>query len=273
MKVERLRLGLVAASAGAALWLLPFLWMIVASLREGVPADIASLTPPPPFSLANFREAWESGPFLVWYANTVLMCGGILFVQIVTVSMAGYAFARIEFPGREWLFSAFLAQLLLIPPLLIEPNLALLARLGLYDTLGGVMAPYFASAFGVFLMRQTFKSIPLAYEEAAMMDGAGTFSIIFRILLPMASPALAAFSIVSVTAHWNEFLWPLMVINDPAKQTLTIGLAAFTRGAEGGKEWGVLAAGTLLVMAPLAVVFVAFQRRFVDSFVFSGVKG
>ena len=89
----------------------------------------------------------------------------------------------------------------------------------------------------------------------------------------MAQPGLVAFAIVSVTAHWNEFLWPLMVINDPGKHTLTIGLAAFTRGAEGGKEWGVLAAGTLLVMAPLAVVFVAFQRRFVDSFVFSGVKG
>ena len=129
------------------------------------------------------------------------------------------------------------------------------------------MAPYFASAFGTFLMRQTFLALPRDFEEAAASTARGGGNRLVR-ALPMAKPGLIAFAIVSVTAHWNEFLWPLMVINSPDNQTLTIGLAAFTRGAEGGKEWGVLAAGTLLVMAPLAVAFVAFQRRFVDSFVF-----
>ena len=274
---RRLWPALLAAllAAVAFLWAAPFLWTLVASFRpEGAgSAGMASLVPDTPQTLENFRNALESGSFGLYYLNTLIVVVGVLAVQCVTVSLAGYAFARLSFPGRDVLFYAFLLQLMLVPPALIVPNLATVVDLGLYDTLPGVMAPYFASAFGTFLMRQTFLALPRDFEEAAAIDGAPWWAIIWYVLLPMAKPGLVAFAIVSVTAHWNEFLWPLMVINDPAKHTLTIGLAAFTRGAEGGKEWGVLAAGTLLVMAPLAVVFVAFQRRFVDSFVFSGVKG
>jgi sn-glycerol 3-phosphate transport system permease protein len=200
------------------------------------------------------------------------MCGGILGVQLVTVSMAGYAFARLRFPGRDWVFSAFLLQLLLIPPLLIVPNLATLVSLHLYDKLLGIMTPYFASAFGVFLMRQTFRSIPRDFEEAAMLDGAGVAVLIRHVLLPLARPGLVAFAIVSVTAHWNEFLWPLMAVSSPKNQVLTVGLASFASGAEAGSAWGVIAAGTFLVAAPLLVLFLVFQRRFVSSFVFSGIK-
>ena len=262
-------------AAIAFLWATPFLWTLVASFRpEGAgSASMASLVPDTPQTLDNFRNALDAGAFGLYYMNTLIVVLGLLAVQCVTVSLAGYAFARLRFPGRDALFYVFLLQLMLVPPALIVPNLRTIVDLGLYDTLPGVMAPYFASAFGTFLMRQTFLALPRDFEEAAALDGAPWWAIIWYVLLPMAQPGLVAFAIVSVTAHWNEFLWPLMVINDPAKQTLTIGLAAFTRGAEGGKEWGVLAAGTLLVMAPLAVVFVAFQRRFVDSFVFSGVKG
>ncbi len=188
MKVDGRLLGLLVVSAAALLWAVPFAWMAVASLRPGVPADIASLTPSGPFGFANFVEAWKSGSFPLWYLNTVIMCGGILLVQLVTISMAGYAFARLRFPGRDLLFSAFLLQLLLIPPLLIVPNLATLVSLHLYDTLLGIMAPYFASAFGVFLMRQTFRAIPRDYEEAAMLDGASIAALIRHVLLPLARP-------------------------------------------------------------------------------------
>lgn len=259
----------------AFLWASPFLWTLVASFRpEGAgSAGMASLLPDFTPTLENFRNALESGSFGLYYINTIIVVTGLLAVQCVTVSLAGYAFARLRFAGRDVLFYAFLLQLMLVPPALIVPNLRTIVDLGLYDSLPGVMAPYFASAFGTFLMRQTFLALPRDFEEAAAIDGAPWWAIVWYVLLPMARPGLLAFAIVSVTAHWNEFLWPLMVINSPANQTLTIGLAAFARGAEGGKEWGVLAAGTLLVMAPLAVAFVAFQRRFVDSFVFSGVKG
>ena len=143
------------------------------------------------------------------------MVAGVLAVQCVTVSLAGYAFARLRFPGRDFLFYAFLLQLMLVPPALIVPNLRTVVDLGLYDTLPGVMAPYFASAFGTFLMRQTFLALPRDFEEAAAIDGAPWWAIIWYVLLPMAKPGLVAFAIVSITAHWNEFLWPLMVINEP----------------------------------------------------------
>ncbi|RFB78823.1 carbohydrate ABC transporter permease [Methylovirgula sp. 4M-Z18] len=272
MKADGRFLGLLLAGAGALLWAIPFLWMLIAAFRPGVPIDIASLTPTGPFSFENFTDAWASGPFITWYLNTLIMCGGILVVQIITVSAAGYAFARLEFRGKELLFAAFLAQLLLIPSLLLVPNLTTLSKLGLYDTMPGVMAPYFASAFGVFLMRQTFRTIPRDYEEAAMMDGAGLFTVIFRILLPLAQPAMTAFAIVSVTSHWNEFLWPLVVLTSPRQQVLTVGLASFASGTEAGSSWGTLAAGTLLVAGPLLLLFLIFQRRFVASFVFSGIK-
>jgi sn-glycerol 3-phosphate transport system permease protein len=274
---RRLWAALIAAllSAVAFLWATPFLWTLVASFRpeSAGSADMASLLPDLRPTLENFRNALESGTFGIYYVNTLIVVAGVLAVQCVTVSLAGYAFARLRFPGRDVLFYAFLLQLMLVPPALIVPNLRTVVDLGLYDTLPGVMAPYFASAFGTFLMRQTFLALPRDFEEAAAIDGAPWWAIIWYVLLPMAKPGLVAFAIVSITAHWNEFLWPLMVINSPSNQTLTIGLASFAMGAEGGKEWGVLAAGTLLVMAPLAVAFVAFQRRFVDSFVFSGVKG
>ena len=260
--------------AAALIWAIPFAWMAVASLRpnEAGAMDLASLLPAGPFGWSNFADAWSEGHFPLWYLNTVLLCGGILAVQCVTISLAGYAFARLRFRGRELLFQAFLLQLMLVPPILIVPNMTTLVRLHLYDTLPGVMAPYFASAFGVFLMRQTFRTIPREYEEAALVDGAGPLTIITRVLLPLARPGLVAFAIVSITSHWNEFLWPLMAISSPRNQVLTVGLASFTSGAEAGSEWGVIAAGTFLVAAPLLLMFVLFQRRFVSSFVFSGIK-
>ncbi|HEY1798530.1 MAG TPA: carbohydrate ABC transporter permease [Stellaceae bacterium] len=272
MNRRRGLIAMVAASAAALIWAVPFAWMAVASLRPGVPADIASLTPSGPFGFGNFAMAWKSGNFPLWYLNTVLMCGGILAVQLVSISMAGYAFARLSFPGRDLLFSLFLLQLLLIPPLLIVPNLATLVSLHLYDRLLGIMAPYFASAFGVFLMRQTFRAIPRDYEEAAMLEGASIPVLIRHVLLPLARPGFVAFGIVSVTAHWNEFLWPLMAASSPSRQVLTVGFASFASGAEAGTAWGIVAAGTFLAAAPLLVLFLVFQKRFVSSFVFSGIK-
>lgn len=258
----------------AVIWAIPFAWMATASVREaGAGAlDLASLMPSGPFGLSNFADAWSSGQFPLWYLNTVLVCGGILLVQCVTVSLAGYAFARMRFRGSNAVFALFLLQLMLVPPILIVPNMATLVSLHLYDTLPGIMAPYCASAFGIFLMRQTFRTIPREYEEAALIDGASRLRIIWHVLLPLARPGLTAFAIVSVTSHWNEFLWPLMATSSPSNQVLTVGLASFTAGAEAGSEWGVIAAGTFFVAAPLLLGFVLFQRRFVQSFTYSGIK-
>jgi len=267
-------LGMAAISAVALMWSAPFLWMLVASLRPDSygALDIASLVPSWPPSLANFRLAWESADFLLNYANTLVVVAGILSVQLVTISLAGYAFARLQFPGRDLIFYLFLLQLMIVPPVLIVPNLKTVTRLGIYDTLWAVMAPYWASAFGTFLMRQTFLGIPRDFEDAAEIDGCTLLQTLRYVLLPLAKPALIAFGIVSVVAHWNEFLWPLMVIDSPSHRTLTLGLASFVSGSEGAAEWGLIAAGTLIVSLPLFAAFMAFQRQFINSFVLSGIK-
>ncbi|MEZ2409674.1 carbohydrate ABC transporter permease [Bosea sp. RCC_152_1] len=267
------KLGYGATLLIAALWAVPFLWMLVAAFNpESTGAGMAALIPDYVPSLANFAEAWGLADFPRYGLNTAIISFGILAVQFVTITLAGYAFARIDFPGRSFCFYLFLTQLMLAPVALIVPNLVTIASLGLYDSLLGVMAPYFASAFGTFLMRQAFRAIPRELEEAALIDGASIGQRIRLIYLPLAKPSLIAFAIVSVTSHWNEFLWPLMVINSPDLRPLTVGLATFTRGAEGAQAWGVIAAGTLIVSAPLILAFVLFQRAFVNSFVSSGIK-
>jgi len=272
-RTSLLVLGLMLAAV--FFWSTPFLWTLVASFRPesagGI--EVASLLPDFRPTTENFQAALESGNFPLYYLNTAIVAFGILAVQLVTISLAGYAFARLSFPGRDFIFYVFLLQLMLVPPILIVPNLSMIVDLGLYGSLLGVMLPYFASAFGTFLMRQTFRQIPRDFEEAALIDGAHWWQTLWHVLLPMARPGLVAFALVSLMAHWNEFLWPLMVLNEPRTQTLTIGLAAFAVGSEGGKDWGLLAAGTLLVMFPLLALFAAFQRQFVNSFMFSGLKG
>lgn len=276
----RLRVSPAAVSASllisamALLWSAPSLWMLVASFRADTygALDMASLWPGWPLSLANFKLAWESANFLLYYFNTICVVAGVLGVQLVTVSLAGYAFARLDFRGRDLVFYLFLLQLMIVPPVLIVPNLKTVTYFGIYDTLWAVMAPYWASAFGTFLMRQTFKGIPRDFEDAAVIDGCSLWQMLRYVLLPLAKPALIAFSIVSVVAHWNEFLWPLIVIDSPSRRTLTLGLASFVGGAESGTEWGLVAAGTLMVSLPLLAGFVAFQRQFVNSFVLSGIK-
>lgn len=276
----RLRVSPAAVSASllisamALLWSAPSLWMVVASFRADTygALDMASLWPGSLLSLANFKLAWESADFLLYYFNTICVVAGVLGVQLVTVSLAGYAFARLDFRGRDLVFYLFLLQLMIVPPVLIVPNLKTVTYFGIYDTLWAVMAPYWASAFGTFLMRQTFKGIPRDFEDAAVIDGCSLWQMLRYVLLPLAKPALIAFSIVSVVAHWNEFLWPLIVIDSPSRRTLTLGLASFVGGAESGTEWGLVAAGTLMVSLPLLAGFVAFQRQFVNSFVLSGIK-
>lgn len=268
------KLGFALTMLLALVWLIPFLWMGVATLRpasDGINL-MAELMPSLKPTLDNIRDAWEIGDFPRYTLNTTIICTGILLVQFVTITLAGFAFARLNFAGKTLIFYLFLMQLMLVPVLLIVPNLTLVAQLGLYDTLTGVMMPFFASAFGTFLMRQAFEAIPTELEDAALIDGAGLFQRIRHIYVPLSMPSFSAFAIISVTSHWNDFLWPLMVINSPDKRPLTVGLSVFTATAEGTQAWGTIAAGTLMVIAPLLITFLIFQKRFISSFVTSGIK-
>ncbi len=258
----------------AFVWLFPLLWAFATSLRPPgqLGSDLASLWVHHP-SLANFREAWGDAPFLRLYYNTAVVVFGILSVQLVTITLAAYAFARMEFWGRDLLFRVFLLQLMVAPSALIFPNFQTVKLLGLLNTRLGIMIPYFASAFGTFLLRQAFRSVPRDLEDAAAIDGCSTLQTIWNVFLPLAKPTLVAFSIVSVVYHYNEFLWPLIITDTERARTVTVGLASFTQSAESGAQWNLIAAGTVIVVLPLLTVFVLFQRRFVESFMYSGLKG
>lgn len=257
----------------AVFWLSPFLWMISASFRpDSGGTDIASILPRFPLAFNYFSDALDSAEWGRLYLNTIIFTFGILSVQLITITMAGYAFAFGTFRGREIVFHLFLIQLMLVPIVLMVPNMITLKKLGLLDTLPGVMAPYCASAFGTFLVRQAFRNIPKEMEEAAEVEGASLFQTMIYVFIPAIWPTLLAFSIISVTAHWNEYIWPLMALSDPNNHLLTIGLISFAMGAEAGAEWGLIAAGTLLVCLPLMVAFIAFQKQFISSFGFTDFK-
>ena len=256
------------------IWVFPLLWAVSASLRAPgqLGGQLASLWVASP-TLANFRDAWHDAPFLRLYYNTVVVVFGILAVQLITITLAAYAFARLEFWGREGLFRLFLLQLMVAPSALILPNFETLRGLGLLDTRLGIMVPYFASAFGTFLLRQAFRGVPRDLEDAAAIDGCTPLRTLQHVFVPLAKPTLIAFSIVSIVYHYNEFLWPLIVTNTERARTVTVGLASFTQGAESAAQWNLIAAGTLIVILPLLIVFILFQRRFVESFMYSGLKG
>ncbi|GLV48478.1 ABC transporter permease [Thermus sp. LT1-2-5] len=225
------------------------------------------------FTLENFRMAWAAADFPRLYLNTLAFTLGLLLVQLFTVTTAGFALAQLKARGKNGLFYLVLVQLFLPPSALILPNFLLIQRLDLADTLTALALPYVASATGAFLLRQGFLQIPRELLEAAYVDGATPWQVLWRVLLPLVRPQLAAFSLVSLVYHWNEFLWPLVVIQSPEKRVLSLGFASFARSAESGMEWGLIAAGAVLVALPMVVGFLLFQRSFVEAFARSGLKG
>jgi sn-glycerol 3-phosphate transport system permease protein len=224
-----------------------------------------------PLTLSNFAEAWVQAPFARYFLNTFFIVSSILIVQFIVCTLAAYAFARYEFFGSKILFAIILIQLMIVPEILIVENYNIMSKLNLVDTILGVGLPYMASAFGIFLLRQTFKSIPKELEEAARIEGCKLFGILLRVYVPLAKPTYLAYGLVSVSYHWNNFLWPLVITNSVNTRPLTVGLAIF--GApESGVNWSLISAATLLSVAPLLLGFILFQKQFIQSFMFAGIK-
>lgn len=254
----------------AAVWLVPLIWMTVTAFRPKQVAlnSLFSLQ----FTLDNFGRVWEAAPFAQYYANTILMVVAVFAVQMLTATMAAYAFARIDFRGKTVVFLLFLIQIMVPADVLIFPNYNVLKELSLLDTKLGVMLPYYASAFGIFLLRQTFKTLPSELDDAAVVEGASKWRILWTIYVPLSRPAYLAFALVSVSYQWNNFLWPLIVTNSVENRPLTVGLAIFAQSFEVGAMWTEVSAATLLVIAPLMLLFLIFQRQFINSFIHSGIK-
>jgi sn-glycerol 3-phosphate transport system permease protein len=253
----------------AALWLAPILFAAYAAFHP--PQYLTSLDLTAPLTLANFERAFAAAPFAQYMMNTTILVTGILAAQFVLCTLAAYAFARFAFPGAGVLFALVLTQLMVAPEILMVPNYATVARLGFVDSLAGVAAPYVASAFGVFLLRQTFKQAPKELEEAAVVEGAGVLGVLWRVYIPLARPVYVAYGLVSVSFHWNNFLWPLVVTSSVTTRPVTVGLQVFA-SVDQGIDWAVISAAALATSAPLLVGFLLLQRAFVQSFMRAGIR-
>ena len=253
----------------AGFWILPLLyafWAAFHSSSDAMHFDIFS-----PLTLDNFREAWSQAPFARFSLNTFLLVSFILPGQLLISTLAAYAFVRFKFTGANVAFALVLVQLMITPEILIVQNYVTLSKLSLVDTISGMGLPYVASAFCIFLLRQAFKSITKELEDAAELEGCGTMSILWKVYVPLATPTYIAFSLVSVSHHWNNFLWPLIISNSVETRPLTVGLGIFA-APESGVEWSILSAATLMSVAPLLIAFLIFQKQFVQSFMQAGIK-
>ena len=269
LKCLTLALGLVIA----LVWSMPLIWTVIASLRPlNEPFARGQVWFGSALSIANYVKAFNLAPFVLYFRNTVMLVVMILAVQLVTSSLAGFAFAFYRFRGQKIIFTLILTQMMIPTVALLVPNFQTIRVLGLYDTIPAMAVPFWGSAFGTFLLRQSFLGIPRDYGDAAMVDGCSWFQILRHVYLPMATPAVIAFSISSINWHWNSLLWPLIITQSDKTRPLTTGLARFTQLGEIGAQWGLMSAATLIVALPLLLLFLVFQRKFMEGYMNSGLK-
>ncbi len=262
-------LDAIGAWVLAIVWISPLVFAVWAAFHT--PEGALSFRLNAPLTLENFRVAWEAAPWPRYFLNTTLLVTTILIGQLTLCTLAGFAFARFTFPGRDVIFILVLLQLFILPEVLIVENYVMISRLGLFDTIFGIGVPYMASAFGIFLLRQAFKSVPQELEEAARVEGCGWFGVLWRVYIPAARPTYLAYALVSVATHWNNFLWPLVVTNSTNTRPLTVGLSLFG-ATESGVNIAVVSAATLMVIAPLFFGFILFQRQFIQAFLRAGIR-
>jgi sn-glycerol 3-phosphate transport system permease protein len=264
-----LHLETIAAWMLGILWAAPLIYAFWAAFHPpefAVRFDITA-----PLTLANFIEAWTTAPFARYFINTILYTFMTTSLQFVLCTLAAYAFACYEWKGRDIAFSLILVQLMVMPDQLLVVNYQTMTALNLVDTIPAISLPYIASAFGVFLLRQNFKQVPLALAEAARVEGAGPLTILLKVYVPLSKSVYLAYGLVSVSWHWNNFLWPLVITNSVTTRPITVGLSIFG-SPENGVNFAIVSAGTLMSVAPLLISFLLFQRQFVQSFMRAGIK-
>ncbi len=254
---------------------LPFLWSITTSFKSEQEINAGFVNGfhwiPQSFTIENYLNIFNKVQFGLWFFNSLLVAVITTLLTLAFSSTSGYAFARIPFPGRDFIFWSIVATQMVPGIIYLVPIYILLKNLNLLDSLPGLIIPFMVTNFGIFLMRQFFLSVPVELEEAARVDGAGRFRTFIQVVLPLARPALAALTIFTFMGRWNDFLLPLIIINSPDKYTLPLGMSTF-RGLY-KTDWGLLMSGSLLVMVPIVIMFVFFQRFFIEGVSYTGLKG
>lgn len=261
----------VVLLALGVIFLLPFIWSISTSLKPM--ADLFQVTPkliPSELRWQNYGDVLDYIPFARIYANTIVVTVARVIGQVFLASLAAFAFSRLRFPGRDVIFFILLAGLMVPQQVLMIPNYALMRQLGWLDTYQGLIVPLLFSAFGTFLLRQFFLSIPPDFQEAATLEGANPFQIYWQIYLPLARPALAAFAFLVIQYSWNEFLWALIMTSRTEMQVLSVGIALFQ--GQYFTNNALLMAAANMATIPVLIMFLVFQRQLVEGIALSGLK-
>lgn len=268
-KSQQWFVGLVL-TIGGLMVSIPFIWMILSSFKPE--SEVMQLTPtlfPKEFTLENFQNLFVNMNFGLYLKNTIII---VLwsFVGLFLNAMAGYAFAKFEFKGRNQLFFLVLATMMIPGQVTMIPVYLILNQMGLTNTMAGIVLPGLVGAFGIFLFRQFMSTIPDELLEAARLDGASELRVFWQIVLPMTKPILAVQGILTFIAGWNSFLWPLIIANDESLYTLSVGLSLL-KGQYGG-NFALQMAGSTFMVVPIVIIFIIFQKHIIDGYTISGMK-
>ncbi len=277
-KAAKTGLIYLSLALGGVTMILPFLWMISTSLKSSSSIFIFNLADiqwiPKPVYWKNYVDVWKVVPFARFYLNSIFVCVAVTFGQVATSALAAYAFARLRFPGRDKLFFAYLATMMIPGSVTMIPVFALMRTFGWIDTYKALIIPSIFTAYGTFLLRQFFMTLPRDLEDAAKIDGCSLWGIFWRVILPLSNTALATLTIFVSLGNWVSFMWPLLVTNSIEKRTLPIGLAYFQELYQYAQpDWGLLMAGSLITMVPIIIIFLFNQRFFIEGIKLTGMRG
>ena len=257
---------------GAAFILLPFLWMISTSLK---PDNEVLLMPPKwiPYALQwkNYVDAFKAVPFFTYLKNSIVVTVAITSCELITTILAAFAFAQLEFKGKNLLFMLLVATMMVPGEILTIPNFVTLARLGWIDSYKAMVAPWATSVFSIFLLRQQFASIPQSYHKAAQMDGCSDLRYLFTVMVPMSRPTIVSVALLKIINSWNSYLWPLISTNSREMRTLPVGLAYFS--TEAGTDYNTLMAFSLMIITPTILVYLFTQKYIIQGVSKTGLKG
>ncbi|QQO08376.1 carbohydrate ABC transporter permease [Breznakiella homolactica] len=267
-------IGIVFMALMTLCMVVPFLWMIITSLQPDSSAVLTRpLNIPWPPRFSNYAKAWVVQPFGIYAVNSLITAVSATVLQLITAILAAYAFTNLRFPGKNFLFILVLAVLMMPTQVAIIPLYSTISKLGWLDTFKGLIIPFAVDAYGVFLIKQNFSTIPKAYVEAARIEGAGHGRIAFTIMGVLAQPALIAYALMAFKWRWNDYFWVLIMTSSINRRTMPVGIVMMKEVSDGGTQWHLLMAATIIVLAPMIILYLALQKYFTNDYMKGGMKG
>lgn len=254
------------------IFVFPFIWMLSTSLKTTAEAiQIPPTIIPNEFIFENYLKGWNSGPFFRYLGNSIFITSAILIIQFIVMVPAAYAFSKIKFKGEKILFGIVLVGLMVPPQITFLPVYIMMSKLGLINSYIPLILPFMTSSFGIFLLRQSFMQVSDEILEAARLDNASDFKIMWKVMLPIAKPAMITFGLFSFIYHWNNYFWPLVMSNNDLVRTLPIGVAML-KESEGVTNWNIVMAGNIMLTAPILIIYTFLNEQIKRAFAYSGIK-